>query len=174
MNYQNELYIDKNNSTHHEKELGNIAYWLKKKLRAGGDRLCSPELQSTIRGPIYFMWGTDHEDQPIINSKNLYKEVGNVGLTIGRTKSPTLAVKRSAPKQVHTAQEETERKKALFHKAKVLNLKEQNYFILQASAEDDKVQRTETDLSHGTQARDSHTFAEESKSSSPLSSNRRS
>ena len=28
-----------------------------------GERLRSPELQGKIRGPIYFMWGTDHEDQ---------------------------------------------------------------------------------------------------------------
>lgn len=32
-------------------------------LYSWGERLRSPELQSKIRGPIYFMWGTDHEDQ---------------------------------------------------------------------------------------------------------------
>ena len=32
-------------------------------LTSWGERLRSPELQGKIRGPIYFMWGTDHEDQ---------------------------------------------------------------------------------------------------------------
>eukprot|EP00850_Spirogloea_muscicola_P014681 SM000107S14047 [mRNA] locus=s107:141773:144739:- [translate_table: standard] len=28
-------------------------------------------LPKALKGPVYFMWGTDHEDQPIINAKNL-------------------------------------------------------------------------------------------------------
>lgn len=47
-------------------------------IKSWGKRLRSPELQNSMQGPIYFMWGTDHEDQPIINSKNLTKEIGNM------------------------------------------------------------------------------------------------
>ena len=32
-------------------------------IHSWGKRLRSPELQNSIQGPIYFMWGTDHEDQ---------------------------------------------------------------------------------------------------------------
>jgi len=101
---QNELYVNQSNSTNPEKgsvsgqgavvpivmELGSrdFAYvrvhrrtgkhrvLSEEEIKSWGERLRSPELQSKIRGPIYFMWGTDHEDQPIINSKNLTKEVG--------------------------------------------------------------------------------------------------
>lgn len=47
-------------------------------IKSWGERLRSLELQSKIRGPVYFMWGTDYEDQPIINSKNLSKEIGDL------------------------------------------------------------------------------------------------
>eukprot|EP00118_Oscarella_pearsei_P012519 m.92667 g.92667 ORF g.92667 m.92667 type:complete len:203 (+) comp36755_c0_seq3:766-1374(+) len=40
------------------------------------DRLTSAQIQSTLEGPTFFMWGTDHEDQPIINSQNLTSELG--------------------------------------------------------------------------------------------------
>ncbi|XP_062515269.1 uncharacterized protein LOC134190774 [Corticium candelabrum] len=35
------------------------------------ERLQAENIQRCIKGPIFFMWGTDHEDQPIINSKHL-------------------------------------------------------------------------------------------------------
>lgn len=47
-------------------------------IKSWGERLRAVELQSKIRGPIYFMWGTDHEDQPVINAKNLTKEIGDL------------------------------------------------------------------------------------------------
>ena len=75
---------------------------------------------------------------------------------------------RFCSKQVHTAQEERTEESSV-SQSKGLEFEGAELLHTAASAEDNKVQRTETDLSHGTQARDSHTFAEESKSSSPLS-----
>lgn len=47
-------------------------------IKRWGERLRSEKIQQHITGPIFFMWGTDHEDQPIINCKNLSAELGQL------------------------------------------------------------------------------------------------
>lgn len=60
--------------------------------REGSERVLSEEeigawgarleslLRSPLKGPIYFMWGTDHEDQPILNARALAARVGQLAL----------------------------------------------------------------------------------------------
>lgn len=35
------------------------------------DRIRKLSSQGGVEGPVWFLWGTDHEDQPVINAKNL-------------------------------------------------------------------------------------------------------
>jgi hypothetical protein len=42
---------------------------------AAGD---TPPTSLALQGPIYFLWGTDHEDQPVINAKKMRAALGGV------------------------------------------------------------------------------------------------
>lgn len=102
---QNELYVEKNKSAEGQgkgsgrggvvpiimalgscdfayvrvhRRVGKHRVLSEEEIKSWGERIRLPELQNSLQGPIYFMWGTDHEDQPIINSKNLTKEIGSM------------------------------------------------------------------------------------------------
>jgi len=188
---QTELYVDKSNSSDHQKDSGrggvvpivmalgscDFAYIRvhrrvgkhrilgEEEIKSWGERLRSPELQSSIRGPIYFMWGTDHEDQPIINSKNLTKEIGTLAYN-WKKKISNSGLLRFCSK-VHTAQGDPLKESSVSER-KIVEDEGEGFFHTD-STEDDKIPGTETDSPRVTQDReDSESLVDKSGNSPPF------
>lgn len=96
------------------------------------------------------MWGTDHEDQPIINSKNLTKEIGTLAYN-WKNKISNSGLLRFCSK-VHTAQGHPLKESSVSER-KIVEDEGEGFFHT-VSTEGDKIPGTETDSPRVTQDRE--------------------